>query len=27
MKSSLPVVSSEIYDDKTSEKHTLFGGT
>ena len=27
MKSSLPFVASEIYQDKGSEKHTLFGGT
>ena len=27
MKSSLPVVSSETYSEKGSEKHTLFGGT
>jgi len=27
MKSSLPFVSSEIYSEKGSEKHTLFGGT
>lgn len=27
MKSSLPVASDEVYSDKGSEKHTLFGGT
>ena len=27
MKSSLPVVSSEVYSDAESSKHTLFGGT
>ena len=27
MKSSLPVISTEVYTDKGSEKHTLFGGT
>ena len=27
MKSSLPTISSEVYSDKGSEKHTLFGGT
>lgn len=27
MKSSLPVVSTEVYNEKGSEKHTLFGGT
>ena len=27
MKSSLPFVSTEVYTDKGSEKHTLFGGT
>ena len=27
MKSSLPVISSEVYSDKGSDKHTIFGGT
>lgn len=27
MKGSLPLVSNEVYSDKGSEKHTLFGGT
>ena len=27
MKSSLPIVSSETYDDNESSKHTLYGGT
>ena len=27
MKSSLPLVSNEVYSDKGSDKHTLFGGT
>ena len=27
MKSSLPMLSNEIYTDKGAEKHTLFGGT
>ena len=27
MKSSLPIISTEVYTDKGSEKHTLFGGT
>lgn len=27
MKSSLPNISSEVYSEKASDKHTLFGGT
>ena len=27
MKSSIPLVSSEVYSEKGSQKHTLFGGS
>ena len=27
LKTSLPVVSSEVYSESESEKHTLYGGT
>jgi len=27
MKSSLPFAGTDVYSDKGSEKHTLFGGT
>ncbi len=27
MKSSLPVVSNQVYNEKHADKHTLFGGT